>query len=418
MPDMSRDVRPGLAIIANCVTPYRVNLHRLIAAQIPELKLHTLISHGAADFDWQVDIPAEIHLSHFGVPDDAPIATLYHAPLREWRKGHRLIEYLRQHNVRGVICGLPRYVSYLRVVSSCHRAGIPLFVNSDANIRSDQSLSPLSKALKSRFHHWWLRRVSGVMPMGEFGEQYFERYGVPRRHMYRVPYTPDYDAYAAVGSERLEQFRRQHGLSPTRQYLVFSGRLAKAKRVDLFIDAFAGVAADRPNWDLVIAGDGVLREELHQRVPPPLRSRIVWTGFLDREEPALAYHAANVLVLPSDREPWALVVQEAMAAGLAVIASDVVGAARELVEDKVSGRIFAAGDVESLRDAILDVTDQQRIKEYQQRSRLALRAWRETLDPVAEIRRALTDFGVLPPASQAATASAASINKGTADGHG
>ena len=62
-------------------------------------------------------------------------------------------------------------------------------------------------------------------------------------------------------------------------------------------------------------------------MPEALRSRVVWTGFLDHGEPAFVYHSADVLVLPSDREPWALVIQEAMAAGLTVVASDVVGAA-------------------------------------------------------------------------------------------
>jgi glycosyltransferase involved in cell wall biosynthesis len=178
--------------------------------------------------------------------------------------------------------------------------------------------------------------------------------------------------------------------------LIFSGRLVPQKRVDLLIDAFASIAARRAGWDLLVVGDGVLGDDLRRRVPESLRSRIVWTGFLDKDGPAVAYHAADVLVLPSDTEPWAVVVQEAMAAGLAVVASHVVGAAHDLVKDKWSGRIFSAGDLEQLESALLDVTADDAIDTYRDRARQALAEWRKQINPVAEIRRALTDAHALP----------------------
>jgi glycosyltransferase involved in cell wall biosynthesis len=393
--------RPGLAIIANTVTPYRVNLHCEIAARIPELQLHTLISHGAAEFDWKVPIPAEIN-AHFMGSGDMPLATIYHAPLREWRKGGRLIEYLEAHDVRAVICSVPRYLSYLRVVMHGRSGALPVFVRSDANIKNEQSISPLKSFVKQRFHRLWLRQVRGVMSMGSYGDEFFAKYGVDRRRMYRVPYWPDFDYFAQADVERVDQFCRKFGLRRDRRYFVFSGRLAQVKRVDLLIQAFVRIAADRPEWDLLIVGDGALRDELRSMVPSHLQSRVVWTGFLDHNEPALAYHAADVLVLPSDREPWAVVVQEAMAAGLPVIASDVVGAAHEMVKDGTSGRIFPAGNVEALAAAMHDVSQAERLTNYRQHVREDLETWRRENDPIVGIRRALADVGVLPRASEVA----------------
>jgi glycosyltransferase involved in cell wall biosynthesis len=387
---------PGLAIVANCLTPYRVHLHRLIAAGIPELRLHTLVTHGAADFDWRCDIPDEIHASFFAVANESPVARLYDAPLREWRKGKRLADYLRRNDVRAVICGVPRYLSYLRVIRHCQRAGVPVFVNSDANIRNERSLSPLHKAVKARFHRYWLGHVRGVMSMGRLGDEYFRQYGVAPDRLYRVPYTPDYDAFAALDAGRLQRFRQRYGLCDGRRYLLFSGRLAPVKRVDLLIDAFVRLADERPRWDLVVAGDGPLGDALRRRVPQRLHARVIWTGFLEQADLMSAYHAADVLVLPSDREPWAVVVQEAMAAGLAIVASDAVGAAHELVEDGTSGRIFRAGDGDELTQALLDVCHEERIEMYHARSRDVLRNWRKSFSPVAEIRRALAGAGVLP----------------------
>jgi glycosyltransferase involved in cell wall biosynthesis len=233
------------------------------------------------------------------------------------------------------------------------------------------------------------------MPMGELGDCFFLKYGAAPGRLYRVPYTPHYDAFATPDLDRLQRFRQRHGLSGERRYLLYSGRLVPVKRVDLLIDAFSRLAHVRPEWDLLIVGDGPLAGELRARVPERLRPRVIWTGFLELEEVKPAYHASDVLVLASDREPWAVVVQEAMAAGLAVVSSDVVGAAHELVEDHVSGRTFAAGQLEALVQAIADVTRDDTIEAYKERSRAALDNWRNINDPVQEIRHALTDVGVL-----------------------
>lgn len=391
----SQDRRPGLAVIANCIPPYRVNLHKLIVEGIPELKLHTLVSHGDAEFRWNVEIPTSINVQSFGRAGDSPLASSWSSPAWEWQKGGRLIRYIREHDVRAVICLGYRYFSYLRTIRYCHRAGIPLFVRNDSNIRSEPALGPLKQVVKNRLYSWWIDRTAGVMPMGELGDQFFRKYGANPKRFYRVPCTPDYDSYAQVDEVRLQRFRGKFGLTDQRGYLLFSGRLVPVKRVDLLIDAFAQIAAQRPDWDLLVVGDGVLGDELRHRVPESVRHRVVWTGFLEQEESVSAYHSADVLVLPSDREPWAVVVQEAMAAGLVIVASDVVGAAHELVEDGKSGRVFAAGSVDALRHAVLDVTQVDRIEGFKERSRIGLQSYRERLDPVAEIRRALVDVGVL-----------------------
>jgi glycosyltransferase involved in cell wall biosynthesis len=163
----------------------------------------------------------------------------------------------------------------------------------------------------------------------------------------------------------------------------------------LLIDAFVAIAAERPDWDLLIVGHGPLSDELRRRVPEPLRPRLVWAGFLDGAENALAFHAADVLVLPSDQEPWALVIQEGMAAGLVVVASDIVGAAHELVEDRVSGRFFASGNLGQLIEAIRDVTDPAAFPQFNEQSHKAMARYRQNVQPVSEIRRALRDAGVL-----------------------
>jgi glycosyltransferase involved in cell wall biosynthesis len=396
MPDNRRKSRPGLAIVANCLTPYRVNLHRLIVLGIPELQLHTIVSHGAADFDWELDKDADVNVQYFGAADHSPLSRIHHAPLREWRKGGEIIRYIREYDVRAVICGLPRYLSYLRLCVYCQKHRIPFFVHSDANIRSNNSISTPQKLLKKQFHSWWVAKTSGIWSMGEWGDEYFRLYGAKPADLYRVTYTPDYDYFAQVESHRLEEFRRKHGLKDGRRRFLYSGRLAPVKRVDLLVDAFVEFARERDDWDLLVVGSGPLESELRRRVPEPLRNRVIWVGFLQLDDIVAAYHSADVLVLPSDREPWAVVVQEAMAAGLAVVASDVVGAAHELVEEGRSGRIFPHGDAAALQSSLLDISSTSKIDSYKREAIAALAQWRLMNDPITEIRRALKEHNALP----------------------
>ena len=399
MTDRVHDNRPGLAIVTNSITPYGVNLQRLIAEGIPELKLHVLISHWASDFAWQVEVPPEIHLTRFGIEGEHPLENPLRRPIWEWRKGGRFIRYFQEHDIRATIIGGYRFISYARLMSYCHRAGIPFFVNADSNIRGEPQLSAIQRFSKRRIYDWWMKRVSGVFSMGKLGDEFFIKYGATAGQLYRVPYWPDFDAFSGVDVDRLERFRQKYGLDGQRRRLMYSGRLIPVKRVDLLIDAFAAIAADRPNWDLLIVGDGVLREELHRRVPDALRNRVTWTGFIEGRELVVAYHAADVLVLPSDREPWALVVDEAMAAGLTVVASDVVGAAHELIVDGESGRVFLRGDASSLKSALEDISHPDRIENYKTAATEALKRYREVVDPIAEVRRALCDAGVLDRAT-------------------
>jgi glycosyltransferase involved in cell wall biosynthesis len=174
---------------------------------------------------------------------------------------------------------------------------------------------------------------------------------------------------------------------------VFSGRLTAVKRPELLIEAFRRIAKDRPDWDLLMIGDGPVLAELEAKVGE-LSGRVTWTGFLDDQQTVSAlYRNGDVLALPSDYEPWALVVNEAAAAGLAIVCSDVVGAAAELVVPGRNGELFAAGSLDGLVQALLRVTDAARVDTYKAGSAPVLAAWRETADPVEGLRRALRHVG-------------------------
>ena len=78
-------------------------------------------------------------------------------------------------------------------------------------------------------------------------------------------------------------------------------------------------------------------------------------GFVNQTRMPAIYAASDVLVLPSERETWGLVANEALACGRPVILSDAAGSAPDLLDDLSVGRIFRSGDVYGLADALCDI---------------------------------------------------------------
>ena len=128
-------------------------------------------------------------------------------------------------------------------------------------------------------------------------------------------------------------FRRQHGILSTRPVALFVGRVAHEKNIDFLLQAMVHALERRPDLLLVIAGEGPATEDLKQRVKTlKLSDSVQFIGYLDRQQ-ALpdCYAAADVFVFASLTETQGLVLLEAMAAGVPVVALSEMGT-RDILE--------------------------------------------------------------------------------------
>jgi glycosyltransferase involved in cell wall biosynthesis len=390
------DARPLVVFVCDSLPPYRVRVHRRAIAEIPGVRFHTVVTHDPqAGGAWEPVPQSVVPHEAFGEGESPLRRGRLAAARAEWRKGGRIVRWLAANRPAAVVVNGYNDPGRLRILRWCGRRGVPAFCWADSNVKAD--LARGAKAVvKRRLVGWVVRTCFGVMPFGSLGAAYFARYGAKHDRTFLVPMEPDYDRIADLPPERVADARRAHGLDPARRRLVYCGRLVPEKRVDLALAAFAAVAAERPDWDLLVVGDGPLREDLRKAVPPELADRVIWAGAVRESERVFALQAAcDVLVLPSDYEPWALVVNEAAAGGLAVVCSDVVGAAAELVRDRVNGAVFPRGDAAALAAALWRVTDPARLPAMKAASRRVLADWRKAGDPVAGIRRALSACGAL-----------------------
>jgi glycosyltransferase involved in cell wall biosynthesis len=131
-----------------------------------------------------------------------------------------------------------------------------------------------------------------------------------------------------------------------RPLVLVVARLAAQKRLDLLVRATRGWLDDPTGPMVVVAGDGRLRDEVRAAAAAH-RSSVVLLGH--RNDVADLLQAADLLALPSDWEARPLVVQEALRAGVPVVATDVGGVAGLVGE---AGLLVPAGDVEALRSAM------------------------------------------------------------------
>jgi glycosyltransferase involved in cell wall biosynthesis len=386
---------PAVAVIANAQAPYRIHVQRRIARELP-VKLWTVFTHDVPSAPWESSLPDQIGPLMFGRDETVSAQSRPIHALHEWRKGGKIIEWMGKEQVQAVVVQGYNDLGRLRIIRWCCRNDIPCFLWGDSNIRNDHAAG-VRRLIKRVVVPQILSWCSGALACGSAGRAYFEKYGVPSASIYLFPLEPDYRLIDEVTPDAIEAARARYGMQKGRRFLVFSGRLVGLKRLDLLIDAFAALADRRPEWDLIIVGSGPLEAELRQRVPAELRDRVIWTGFIKEQAQISAiYRASDVLVLPSEREAWALVINEAAAAGLAIVSSSIPGAAAELVRDGVNGRIFPSGDLQALIDALQDVTSTERLAAMKAASREVLEDWRRQADPVDGLRQVLQRFGILP----------------------
>jgi phosphatidyl-myo-inositol alpha-mannosyltransferase len=136
----------------------------------------------------------------------------------------------------------------------------------------------------------------------------------------------------------------------TRPVILFIGRHERRKGLGVLLDAYAGLERDAELW---VAGAGPETDELRSRSGPG----VVWLGRVGEEEKARRLRAATVACFPSrEGESFGVVLLEAMAAGSAIVASDLTGY-RHVARAEREAVLVPPGDAAALRDALRRVLD-------------------------------------------------------------
>ena len=217
--------------------------------------------------------------------------------------------------------------------------------------------------------------------------------GLPAERVTLTPYSVDNDWWIEQ-SLRVDRLavRADWGAAQDDVVILFCAKLQPWKRPLDLLRAFG--EAKLRNAILVFAGEGPLRVELETGASTlGIQAQVRFLGFVNQSQLPAVYTSADMMVLPSEYEPFAVVVNEAMCCRCPVIASDSVGAARDLVAPVRSDFVFPCGKIDLLAGILKKAAgDRGNLREVGQRAQAYMGSWSPTQNiaaTVAAIRRAV-----------------------------
>lgn len=248
-------------------------------------------------------------------------------------------------------------INVLNSIIAAKVLGIPVLMRAESTL-DDRPRSWAKLVAKRLFFAFLRRAVRCVMPIGTKNADYWRASlgsGIP---MYPMPYAVDNDYFgvrAAQAANDREALRHKLNLKPGLPVFLFASKLLRRKRCMDMVEAFLRLAtagASDPPAYLLIVGDGEERMAIEGRIRQSGSANVRLLGFQNQSELPRFFDLCEVFVLPSVQEPWGLIVNEVMSASRAVVVSDEVGCAPDLIRNGENGFVFPARNIEALSEAM------------------------------------------------------------------
>jgi glycosyltransferase involved in cell wall biosynthesis len=217
------------------------------------------------------------------------------------------------------------------------------------------------KAIKTFFWPLLYRLADQVIVPSSGSRDLMLSLGLRTDRVTVTPYSVDNDWWLRQASlaDRTAT-RSAWNVSPDSTVVLFCAKLQPWKRPLDLLYAFG--KADIPGGVLAYAGEGPMRSRIESEARIlGISDRIRFLGFVNQSGLPAVYCGADLMVLPSEYEPFGVVVNEAMCCGCPVVSTDNVGAARDLIAPIRPSFVYPCGDVEALA-AILRSADPALLK--------------------------------------------------------
>jgi glycosyltransferase involved in cell wall biosynthesis len=262
------------------------------------------------------------------------------------------------------------YQSHLKIMRH-FKGKIPVWFRGDSNLLDNNNANWKTFA-RYIFLRWVYRYTDKVFYVGKANKDYFLKYGVPDKKLVFAPHAIDNNRFSNDHSIEAQTLRKKLQLKDNEILILFAGKLEPKKNPILLLDAFLQV--NSPNLRLLFVGDGVLENQLKSKASG--NPAVHFLPFQNQQKIPAIYQSCDIFCLPSHGpgETWGLAVNEAMAAGKAVIVSNKVGCASDLVATD-NGYIFNSSDIEELKTILKQLTDRRDLLKMGSSSRIKVQNW-------------------------------------------
>ena len=241
----------------------------------------------------------------------------------------------------------------LIAVAAARWAGVPVFARGETHLGLRRGL--LKRVVRKPLMTAFYRSLSGVLAIGSANIAFYRAIGVPEERIFLVPYAVDNARFTEgtrLSDEQRKQVRAALGVADDDPIVLYAGKLQARKRPDDLLRAAARLKDRRVGFHVAMVGSGEMAAALVELAGRFGLDNVHFHGFANQSALPQIYGASDVFVLPSENEPWGLAVNEAMCAGLPIVASAEIGCAADLVRAGVNGQTFETGDVEGLASAL------------------------------------------------------------------
>ncbi|MDQ0967623.1 glycosyltransferase involved in cell wall biosynthesis [Flavobacterium sp. W4I14] len=283
--------------------------------------------------------------------------------------------------------------SHLKIIRH-FKGKIPIYFRGDSTLIDKKH--NLKVFLQKLFLKWVYSYIDEAFYVGEANKAYFTAYGLKGKQLYFAPHAIDNDRFSKGRKAEADRLRQKFGVADQEILILFAGKFEVKKNPSLLLEAFN--ALNLPNVHLLFVGNGVLEGSLKRKVEglgtkrsfdyaqddkegslelevrssermvneqsfdyaqdDCIKKSIHFMDFQNQTEMPVVYQACDLFCLPSKGpgETWGLAVNEAMAAGKAVLVSTKVGCAVDLVKPGINGEVFRSNDLDDLMQKLRELT--------------------------------------------------------------
>ena len=255
------------------------------------------------------------------------------------------------------------YESLYRFLLAWDRHRTPLIFRGDSHRLVPQS--GLKAVARQTFISTVFKRFQAFLYVGAANRDYLLYHHVDQERLFFAPHAVDNERFdrSQVQTHQAASWRQELGIDNSHAVILFAGKFESKKRPLDLLQAFREV--DPPQATLLFVGGGELETELREAAGH--HPRVRFAPFQNQSLMPRTYAAADLFVLPSygGGETWGLAVNEAMCSGCAIVVSDHVGCAVDLVRPFRNGLKYAAGDVAELAACLREaLANRERLRHW------------------------------------------------------
>jgi len=324
-------------------------------------------------YTWEQSAPGNVYDPGFGqhIRWDIPLLEGYEFEFEENTSSRPGLDHFRGIINPGLVGNIKawapdgllvigwNYHSHLQCLRYFHKR-IPIYFRGDSVLLHERL--GWRKLFRRVFLSWVYQHVDFALYVGSHNRSYFLRHGLRPDQLVFSPQAIDiarFEEPDALYARQAQERKEALGIPADHLTVLFAGKMTRVKNPAFVLD-LADACVDLP-VSFLLVGDGYLKEGLMRRAEG--KANVHFLSFQNQSMMPAVYRMGDVFIMPSLSETWGMGVNEAMACGKPVMASEMVGSAVDLVVEELTGIVYSLGDIQKCVDYLRRVSADRQLLE-------------------------------------------------------